>query len=207
MGILNRLKDALHEPSIDDADLYADIAREIDSGNLRPGIWAKALAEADFDEKKGRALYMRMAVRARQQEISAEMKCENLRQQTEMNQAYALFNEGKFSEALDGLLLLIEVNKSPVAMGCLASISFKGLAGPERGREFAMKLLKEATKSMNIEERFFLGTILENLDGSPEVLEMAFDSLRFSAERGHVAARPRWRALESRMVSQGLRLP
>jgi hypothetical protein len=74
MGILNKLKEMFLQPSIDDADYYAHIAREIDAGQMRDGLWAKALAESDYDDGKARGLYMRMAVAALKQEQARNQK-------------------------------------------------------------------------------------------------------------------------------------
>jgi hypothetical protein len=64
MEILNRLRDALTQPSIEDEHFYALVAKKIDSGYIREGLWAKALADSTFDKAKARATYMRMAVKA-----------------------------------------------------------------------------------------------------------------------------------------------
>ncbi len=44
--------------------LYAEVAEEISSGSTRPGLWAKALANAD-DEKKAEGLYIKYRVQAK----------------------------------------------------------------------------------------------------------------------------------------------
>lgn len=74
MGILNRIKSALTQPSINDIELYEIIAKEIAAGSFREGLWAKALSEADFVEGKAHGIYMRMAVQTLKQEISNKEK-------------------------------------------------------------------------------------------------------------------------------------
>ena len=43
-----------------DEAVYEQVAREIDSGDLRPGLWVKALAAANGDEQKAKAEYVRL---------------------------------------------------------------------------------------------------------------------------------------------------
>lgn len=58
MGIVSRLKATITQPDVDDAHWYGVAAKEIESGQLREGLWAKALAESDFDENKARGIYV-----------------------------------------------------------------------------------------------------------------------------------------------------
>jgi hypothetical protein len=74
MRILNNLKEVFAQPSIDDADYYAHVAREIEAGQMREGVWAKACAEADFDDRKARGIYMRMAVAILKKEQNKNQK-------------------------------------------------------------------------------------------------------------------------------------
>lgn len=45
-----------------DESLYTLVAKEASAGRIRPGLWTKALAESDFDERRARALYLRLRV-------------------------------------------------------------------------------------------------------------------------------------------------
>ena len=52
----------------DDEPIYALALAEVNAGNARPGLWAMALAEADGDEQKARALYIKLRVEAERQQ-------------------------------------------------------------------------------------------------------------------------------------------
>ena len=57
--------------------LYAEALREIESGQRRDGIWAKAMAESNMDQGKPGAKYIKMRVQSLKDEITvfiAEMK-------------------------------------------------------------------------------------------------------------------------------------
>mgnify|MGYP001546509371 CR=1 FL=1 len=56
--------------------LYADALREIESGIRRDGIWAKALVEANMDQSKAAAIYIKMRVQSMKDELlfSAEQE-------------------------------------------------------------------------------------------------------------------------------------
>lgn len=57
--------------------LYAEALREIESGQRRDGIWAKALAESDMDQGKAGARYIKLRVQSLKDEVTlfiADMK-------------------------------------------------------------------------------------------------------------------------------------
>lgn len=47
-----------------DSDFYDQVAEEIESDNLIPGVWTRAFAEADGDENRAKALYIKLRVAA-----------------------------------------------------------------------------------------------------------------------------------------------
>ncbi len=76
MSIFNKFKNLISQPSTDDAYLYAIVAKELAQGIYRDGLWAKSLAEAEFDENKAKALYMRMAVTVISEEVARSQVAE-----------------------------------------------------------------------------------------------------------------------------------
>ena len=50
------------QPRFDDDDLFEVVGNELRSGNPVAGTWTRAFAEADGDENKARALYIRLRV-------------------------------------------------------------------------------------------------------------------------------------------------
>lgn len=55
-----------------DESLYEKVAEEIQRGEIRTGLWAKALAEADYDEAKAKARYLKLRVSSLKDEIASE---------------------------------------------------------------------------------------------------------------------------------------
>lgn len=50
--------------------LYAEVLREIRSGVMRDGLWAKALSESEMNEHKAKALYIKLRTQALRDEAS-----------------------------------------------------------------------------------------------------------------------------------------
>ena len=51
--------------------LFAQAANEVVAGDIRPGLWAKAVAAADGDERRARARYISLRVEQLQLQVSA----------------------------------------------------------------------------------------------------------------------------------------
>ena len=49
-------------PFIDDEPFYEEVAREFESDSMKPGLWTKALAEADGDQERVKSIYIRLRV-------------------------------------------------------------------------------------------------------------------------------------------------
>ena len=84
--LLNYLRDRLRKEFVSTAqkDLYAIAANELDQGAADPGLWAKAIADADGSRNKAQAYYLRMRVTeliAEREQIEQERHEESLRQQ------------------------------------------------------------------------------------------------------------------------------
>ncbi|MGH8546648.1 MAG: hypothetical protein ACREX3_24145 [Gammaproteobacteria bacterium] len=54
-----------------DETYYAYAAEEIGSGQVRRGLWAKALADSGYDEQLARARYLKLRVKALKAEVAA----------------------------------------------------------------------------------------------------------------------------------------
>jgi hypothetical protein len=188
MGILNDIRDLLSRPSIDDEHLYAQVAREIDAGHRREGLWAKALSEANFDHNKAQALYMRMAVIAIQRE-QAEL----------MENAYGLFDQGRYQEALEGLTLNLEKRNDAIAAACLAYILWHGLTSEGVDRNSASNLIDFAERATDPKSRTYLAVILEKIDW-----RRALTNYDFSANKGDQEAIKFAKDLRKELKAKGL---
>ena len=69
MSIIDDFKKKTALIRLSEEKLYAEVMREIKTGKLRDGLWAKAMAESDFDEKKAKAKYVKLRVQSLQDEI------------------------------------------------------------------------------------------------------------------------------------------
>ena len=64
MGILKRAKASAALSRRAEELLYEQTLDEYESGNIRRGLWAQALAESDGDESRAKGTYIRLRVRA-----------------------------------------------------------------------------------------------------------------------------------------------
>ena len=62
MNIFSSAKAKLAAQKLAEEQLYEFAAEEIAANNIRPGLWAKAIAESDGDDAKARARYIRLRV-------------------------------------------------------------------------------------------------------------------------------------------------
>ena len=62
MGIFSSAKVKLAAQKLAEEGLYELAAAEIAADKFRPGLWAKAIAEADGDDAKARARYIKLRV-------------------------------------------------------------------------------------------------------------------------------------------------
>lgn len=70
MSIIKKLRDALVGPDTTDEVLYATVSREIALGTLREGLWARALADSQFDMATAKAKYISLRVASLKQEMA-----------------------------------------------------------------------------------------------------------------------------------------
>lgn len=62
---------------------YAQAALEVAKGDIRPGLWAKATAAADGDERKAQARYLGLRVEQLQLQLSAAEEMARVRSQVD----------------------------------------------------------------------------------------------------------------------------
>lgn len=54
--------------------VYEFIAHEIESGDVRKGLWTKALSETGWDEQKAKAIYVKMRFKSLEPEVIAYLQ-------------------------------------------------------------------------------------------------------------------------------------
>ena len=62
MNIFSSAKAKLAAQKLAEEQLYEFAAEEIAANNIRPGLWAKAIAESDGDDAKAKARYIKLRV-------------------------------------------------------------------------------------------------------------------------------------------------
>jgi TPR repeat protein len=124
MTILRRIGEALFGPDTSDKEFYSYVADEIASGVVDAGLWAKALADTNYDEKKARALYITSRVKTVKEEVAQIRKIESqyaaLRHQLE-----ASYERRDYRSCFDGWATLAEQG-DPLAQYRLATLYANG---------------------------------------------------------------------------------
>ena len=69
MSIFTSTKAKLAAQKLAEEQLYEFAAEEIAANNIRPGLWAKAIAEADGDDAKAKARYIKLRVETMKAEL------------------------------------------------------------------------------------------------------------------------------------------
>lgn len=64
MGLFDDIKAQGAAYRLNEEALYAEALREMEAGLRRDGLWAKALADAEMDQTKAQALYIKLRVQA-----------------------------------------------------------------------------------------------------------------------------------------------
>lgn len=70
MSIFDDIKAKGSAYRLSEEALYAEALRELESGQLRDGVWAKAMSESDMDQSKASARYIQLRVISLKDEIT-----------------------------------------------------------------------------------------------------------------------------------------
>jgi len=89
MGIFDGFKAKSVASRLNDETLYAEVMREIESNYRRDGIWAMALADADMDQAKAAAKYIKLRVQSLKDEMALlhEVDAANVEKERQIRQA------------------------------------------------------------------------------------------------------------------------
>lgn len=74
-----------HQDKLSEEYLYGSVADEIANNHVSPGLWAKAFSEADGDEKKAQARYIKARVALLKSEQSAVLEAIGNRKPVEIS--------------------------------------------------------------------------------------------------------------------------
>ena len=89
MRIFDNFKAQGAASRLNDEAFYAEAMREIESGIRRDGIWAMAPAEADMDQSKAAAKYIKLRVQSLRDELALmrEVEAANVEKNRQIRQA------------------------------------------------------------------------------------------------------------------------
>ena len=62
--MFNKIKKNIIQSRKNEEWLYEKVLAEVESGNIRRGLYAKALSQSDGDEKKAQSIYLKLRVQS-----------------------------------------------------------------------------------------------------------------------------------------------
>ena len=83
MSIIGRFRSAAAARRKLEEILYECVATELSNGEQKAGLWAQALAETDYDEKKAKAKYITLRVQSLKDEFMFDGQRRELEDQSE----------------------------------------------------------------------------------------------------------------------------
>jgi hypothetical protein len=83
MGFFDKYKQQSALNRMQEERLYAFVSEELQGGNTRPGIYAQALVEAEGDEKKAAAAYIKLRVQSLKDEFTIQQLIDEIYRQEE----------------------------------------------------------------------------------------------------------------------------
>ena len=87
MSFINDLKNSNAKIRLTEEKIYAEVMREMKDSILRDGLWAKAMSEVNFDEKKAKAKYIKLRVQSIIDEIAIHNENLNRKLEQETKEA------------------------------------------------------------------------------------------------------------------------
>ncbi|MBD5801994.1 Sel1 repeat protein [Azoarcus sp. Aa7] len=168
MGLFDSIKAAISGSTAADEAYYEVVARELSNGSIRPGLWAKALAETGYDELKAKARYIQLRVEVLEAEVGQlrnELESEErVRRQMLADEQHRMesdalpaYRRGDYSLAFRGFTLLAQKGQ-PWAQYNLAYMLENG-QGIARDLSAAIDWYKKAANQNDKDAQFSLGRI------------------------------------------------
>ena len=71
MGLFRKLQKVAADVRKAEEALYAMAMEEVTSGDLKPGLWAKAFADSEGSEARAKALYLKLRVQTMKDELAS----------------------------------------------------------------------------------------------------------------------------------------
>ena len=83
MGLFDKYKQQSALNRMQEERLFAFVSEELQSGDTRPGLYAQALVEAEGDDKKARAAYIKLRVQSLKDEYTIQQLIDEIYLQEE----------------------------------------------------------------------------------------------------------------------------
>lgn len=168
MGLLGSIKDVLFGLNPEDEKFYEVVAQEIIAGNIRSGLWVKALAEANFSEDKAKVRYIKYRIETLKAEFQDEKKVHEdarefrqrlLADEKHRKESNALpaYQRGEYPEAFQGFESLAEKGEA-WAQNFLAWMLEHG-QGVAINLPLALHWYQRAAEQNNKDAQFHMGRI------------------------------------------------
>jgi len=145
MGLFDSIKHAVSGSTLEEEKYFALVAKEIASGAMRPGLWAMALSESEYNENTAKAIYIKLRVAALKEEVNllnAVQKATEYDQKCLEADAFPAYKRGDYELAFQGFLSLAQ--KGDVCAQNYLGIMYADGKGVPRDINKAIDLYKKA---------------------------------------------------------------
>ena len=120
LGFFSSAKAKLAASKLVEEQLYAHAAEEVASGQIRQGLWAKAIAETGGDEAAAKAQYLKLRVEIMRAEAEITEFAAN--KASRANESQKFSKEKGASESNDGLADMLVATVILMLLGLIAFV-------------------------------------------------------------------------------------
>ena len=120
MNFFSSAKAKLAASKLAEEQLYAHAAEEVASGQIRQGLWAKAIAETGGDEAAAKAQYLKLRVEIMRAEAEITEFAAN--KASRANESQKFSKEKGASESNDGLVDMLVATVILMLLGLIAFV-------------------------------------------------------------------------------------
>jgi TPR repeat protein len=192
MSFFESIKSAIYGSYIADEMFYEAVAQEVLSGDIRPGLWVKCLADTGYNESKAKARYINLRVEILKREVielrrayeiqgrSRQQLIENEQRQIELD-AVPAYERRDYDRAFQGFTLLAEKGQA-WAQNYLGWMIEHG-QGVTRDVYAAIPWYEKSAEQNNKDAQFNLGRIYLH---EIKIYCVAVDWLEKAERNGHL---------------------
>lgn len=169
-------KPPIQPSAMDDDCFYEEVAKEIESNALKPGIWTRAFAEANGSHDHARALYIRLRVNQLSDARNTELERQRLAAAEEARQKAEEMENQRRADEEEARQKAEQLEKARLAEEEEARkravlLTEKRLAAEELERISAEKRRQDAIKKKEIEDNLHVQEAMEQARKAREIDE------------------------------------